>query len=207
MLLYAHLADNELIRRKVKMGQADCYEVLMRRHNRTLYRIGKMYGLDDQTTEALMHAAHLEAYDRILTFDPAGPYRNWISRIMAEGCRRYLQQTERPDTAEDTEGDEAEETVVTEPQVAYRSSTLQKSIEQLPFTLQAPLILCEIEGFSTKEAAALLQLETEVVAARLQRGKMKLRGRLLKWYYNADVFSCQADCNDRVVAAVMRQLA
>jgi RNA polymerase sigma-70 factor (ECF subfamily) len=78
----------------------------------------------------------------------------------------------------------------------------------LPEIYRAVLIMREVEGMSTSEAAAVLDVEPEVIKTRLHRARAALRGaiesRVGEQMQNAYTFGNER-C-DRVVAAVLARL-
>ncbi len=57
---------------------------------------------------------------------------------------------------------------------------LLEEVERLPERYRAPLVLCYLEGRSHEQAARILGCPMRTVATRLQRGKAKLRTRLVR---------------------------
>lgn len=70
-----------------------------------------------------------------------------------------------------------------EPEADYiteLASCLQPLIADLPETYRLPRVLSEIEGLTQKEVAARLGLSLSGAKSRVQRGREKLRQRLLE---------------------------
>jgi zinc protease len=59
-------------------------------------------------------------------------------------------------------------------------SLIDHELERLPEKYRAPLVLCELEGQSHEQAAALLRCPVGTVKSRLARGRERLRPRLLR---------------------------
>ena len=84
--------------------------------------------------------------------------------------------------------DEIVESVATDPrgspdQVAARGElreAVQRAIDELSPTLRTVLMLREIEGMSTAEAAEVLGISEENLKVRLHRAKAALRGKLVE---------------------------
>jgi RNA polymerase sigma-70 factor (ECF subfamily) len=83
---------------------------------------------------------------------------------------------------------------------------VEQAIDRLPEIYRAVLIMREVEGMTTIETAAVLDVEPEVVKTRLYRARASLRaavensvGEQMKSAYSFGDERC-----DRVVAAVLR---
>jgi len=60
-------------------------------------------------------------------------------------------------------------------------ATLGRALRELPFDLRAPVVLRDVEGLSTRQAAAILELGEAAFKSRLHRGRMALRELLAPW--------------------------
>ena len=85
---------------------------------------------------------------------------------------------------------------------------VEHAIDELPDIYRSVLIMREVEGMSTDEAATVLDVEPEVVKTRLHRARAALRAaldaRLGEQMTNMYTFGNER-C-DRVVAAVLARL-
>jgi RNA polymerase sigma-70 factor (ECF subfamily) len=85
---------------------------------------------------------------------------------------------------------------------------VEQAIDELPDIYRSVLIMREVEGMSTGEAAAVLDVEPEVIKTRLHRARAALKAaiedRVGDQMKNAYAFGNER-C-DRVVAAVLARL-
>jgi RNA polymerase sigma-70 factor, ECF subfamily len=86
---------------------------------------------------------------------------------------------------------------------------VEAAIDELPEIYRAVLMLREIEGLGTEEAADVLVTSEDVVKTRLHRARALLRDRLYERIGAAadDVFRFADPRCDRVVAGVLGGLA
>ena len=55
---------------------------------------------------------------------------------------------------------------------------LVKAVLELPAIYRAPVVLRDIQGLSTEEASAVLNVKPQTLKSRLHRGRLILRQRL-----------------------------
>lgn len=62
---------------------------------------------------------------------------------------------------------------------------IQKAIAELPEDFRIAVVLCDVEGYSYKETAKVLQIPVGTVRSRIARGRALLQKQL--WYYVQDL--------------------
>ena len=94
------LSDGEVIRR-VRAGETELFEILMRRYNQRLYRIARSVRPNDAGAEELAQEAWVRAYKHLDQFVGRAAFSTWLIRILLhEGwarARRITSPSERPD--------------------------------------------------------------------------------------------------------------
>jgi len=85
---------------------------------------------------------------------------------------------------------------------------LEAAVDSLPETYRLVFMLRDIEGLSTSETAAGLELGDEAVKTRLHRARAMVRSAITERIgaSTAEAFAFQAPRCDRVVAAVMAEI-
>src|SRR5437764_5155381 len=74
------LTDEEVVMR-VLAGDVASFEILMRRHNQRLYRIGRAILRNDAEAEDVMQDAYVRAYEHLNQFAGRAKFSTWLSRI------------------------------------------------------------------------------------------------------------------------------
>lgn len=77
--------EPDLIRR-IAAGDAGAFELVMRRHNRRLYRLARAVLRDDAEAEDALQAAYLSAYRSIARFRGDATLGTWLSRLVLNEC-------------------------------------------------------------------------------------------------------------------------
>src|SRR5438270_13232637 len=75
------LTDEELVR-WVVAGETTCFEVLMRRHNRRVYRAARAILRDDAEAEDVAQDAYVRAYQHLAQFEGRASFSTWLTRIV-----------------------------------------------------------------------------------------------------------------------------
>lgn len=75
------LTDEEIIS-KIRAGESRLYEVLMRRYNAMLYRVGMSVVNNDTEVEDIMQVTYIKAYEGLSNFESRSSFSTWITRIL-----------------------------------------------------------------------------------------------------------------------------
>ena len=206
------LNDEQLVERIVA-GDAALFEILMRRYNQRVYRAVRAVLRGDDEVEDVMQQAYLNAYQHLGQFAGRAQFSTWLTRIAVNEAlaRRRRRGNDResgePDAmirlVDESQPDPEQQTMTSE-----LRDVLEREVAALPDTFRLVLILRDVEGLSTAEAAATLEISEDNVKTRLHRARTLLRDNL---YRRAGVtldslFAFGNARCDRVVAAVMTEL-
>lgn len=178
------LTDDEVIQR-VRAGDRDLFEVLMRRYNQRVYRIARSILRDDAEAEELAQEAWVRAYEHLDRFEGRSAFSTWLVRILLhEGwarARRGRRFEELPESAREGEmkiavNESGPEGEAFEKEIRI---LLEAAIESLPDAQRTVFMMREVEQLSTTETAECLDVSEEVVKTRLHRARASLRRELL----------------------------
>ncbi len=210
------LTDETIVDR-VRHGEVALYEILIRRHNQRLYRTIRAILRDDNDVEDVMQQAYVDAYRHLDQFRGAARFSTWLTRIAVNrairsgrGARRGLELVPAASDAELTIQQTPARTI--DPEHAMYGHelrvVLESSIEQLPEPFRVVFVMREVEGLSTAETAACLEINDDTVKTRLHRAKRLLRERLDQQLGPAagTVYQFHLSRCDRVVAGVMEEI-
>src|SRR5215831_489989 len=80
-------AEDELtLARRVAHGDRGAFELLMRRHNRRLYRLARAALRDDAEAKDALQDAYLSAYRSMGQFRGEAALSTWLSRLVLNEC-------------------------------------------------------------------------------------------------------------------------
>lgn len=199
------LSDIELIQ-KILSGEKVLYEIIVRRYNPYLYKVGRSYNYNHPDTEGLMQETFIDAYKNLDKFEGRSSFKTWITRIMLNNCYQKLRKsrTRNEITREIRENskpmfmDNRKSTAN-----VVRSHELQHIIEEallnIPLKYRMVFSLREINGMNVEETARLLEISEANVKTRLSRAKKMLRDNLERVYSKIELFEFNLiHCNPMV---------
>jgi len=143
------------------------YELYGERIFRYTYRLlGNRSDAEDATAETFLRVMRRSSELRA-----DGAFRTWLFRIARNLCIDKLRQHKLMELPPDAQDSGAEE----------RSTlrvTVRQALNALPREYQDPLVLCDLEELSAKEAADILEISVPALKSRLYRGRRALRDKL-----------------------------
>jgi RNA polymerase sigma-70 factor (ECF subfamily) len=158
-------------------GDMAAFEELVMRYADRLFASLRRFGLDDAEAHEVAQETFLRAWRGLPRFERRSRFFTWLYRIGFNEAQRRLAR--RPAAGISFSADERAE-------VVELLAALQRAMGELPADLRAPVVLRDIEGLSTSEAASILDLGEPAFKSRLHRGRMALRGRLTPWIATTD---------------------
>jgi RNA polymerase sigma-70 factor (ECF subfamily) len=176
------LSDEEIVQR-VLSGEAGVFELLIRRHDQRVYRLARAIVRNEADAEDIAQETYLRAFQHLSQFEGRAKFSTWLLRIaLYEALARYRDSAR----FEDLDRIAASEAGRTDPrsnpeQMVARGEirdVLKHAIDELPPTLRTVLMLREIDGMSTAEAAEALEISEDNLNVRLHRAKAALREKL-----------------------------
>jgi RNA polymerase sigma-70 factor, ECF subfamily len=207
---------------RVAAGDVAAFELLMRRHNRRLYRLARAMLRDGAEAEDALQDAYLAAFRSLGSFRGEASLGTWMSRLVANQCLARLRRQARRDNivpivslaAPGEEGDpvsptrEGPETPDGALGRAQLRAVLERKVDDLPEAFRTVFVLRGVEELSVEETAQCLGIPEATVRSRYFRARGLLREALAREVDLAerDVFSFGGEHCDRVVAAVLARL-
>lgn len=214
-------SDADLARRIVE-GDQHAFELLMRRHNRPLYRTARSILKDDAEAEDALQDAYLQAYRAMDRYRGESSLSTWLTRIVVnEAIARSRKTTRRAeiirldgDTGPEITdmGADMDDTTIEQPeQAAIRAqarSLLERKIDALPDTFRTVFVLRAVEEMSVEETATCLGIPDATVRTRFFRARSMLRESLSREFDMAidGVFGFDGARCDRIVAGVLARV-
>ena len=131
---------------------------------------------ESEAVDDILQNVFLKAHTSLHTIKSHGSIAAWLFRIAANAIAdHYRSQKLWVELPEELAAPEPERNYVAE-----LAACLQPLIADLPETYRSALVLSDLEGLPQKEVANRLGLSLSGTKSRIQRGREKLRQRLLE---------------------------
>ena len=209
------LSDEQVVSR-ILSGQTALFEVLMRRHNERIYRAARAVVRNESEAEDVMQQAYVNAYSHLRQFDGRSKFSTWLTRIAIHEAlarvRRRGRYTNMDPDSPFTAQLAAPMTSTPDPERQTFARELgvliESAIDRLPDGAREVFVLRQVEGMSTEEVAATLDVSEAVIKTRLSRARATLRRDLYKHagIAEANAFRFLRPRCDRMVAAVLERI-
>ena len=183
--------DDARLVRAAAAGDAAAMDQLLIRARAIAYRFSLMVCGRALDTEDVMQDALLSTYRHAADIRDPASFRAWLYRTVRNAClltRRKrvdepahllpLDAPGSPDGGAPIDAPSAGRTPEEEADAAERQAMLRQALQQLPERQREIIVLRELEGLSTREVAAVLQISEDNVKTRLHRGRRALRAAL-----------------------------
>lgn len=145
--------------------------------------------------EDLVQETFLRAYRGFAGFRDGTNVKAWLYRILMNTyINQYRAKKRRPEESELAADDfslyqrlggleavDATRGVEAEVLDALPDDAVKAAVEELPEQFRIPVLLADVEGFSYKEIAEIMETPVGTVMSRLHRGRRQLQSRL--WHY------------------------
>lgn len=208
---YGAITDHEAIN-AILSGRREMFEVIVRRYNTRLYRVGMAYLRSHALAEDAMQNTYLKAFLKMQSFEGTAAFSTWLTRIMITECLMILRNRKRSGGEPFDNSVSAFERNVQEPSAIDSvdakevKALLEQCIQDLPRLYRAVYILREIQQLSTTETAACLGLSVNNVKVSLHRAREALRIHLLETSAGEELFSYSALFCNPMTARIMKTI-
>ncbi|MFL5743217.1 MAG: sigma-70 family RNA polymerase sigma factor [Niastella sp.] len=201
---------------QVLAGNTALFEIIIRRYNPYLYKVGRSYGFNHQDTEDLMQETFINSYVNLKQFAERSSFKTWLITIMLHQCYRkahkfnYLKE-QTADLLPDNSSFMflPKNHSNTDDAVLSRefNKVVEACLQQLPQEYRTTFALRELAGLSVAETAGAMNTSGTNVKVRLTRAKAMLRKAIEKTYSTEDIYEFNLVCCDRIVNGVMKRIS
>ena len=201
---------------QILSGNKALFEILIRRYNPFLYKVGRGYGFNHQDTEDLMQETFVSTYLNLKKFAGRSSFKTWIIKIMLNQCyhktHKFSYQKEQATEilpgnspimfSNDNYPDNTKSVISRE-----FNNIVEASLAKLPEDYRLTFTLRELTGLSVAETAETMQTTPSNVKVRLNRAKAMLRKEIENTYTPEDIYEFNLIYCDRIVDAVLKRIA
>ncbi len=157
------------------------FEALTIPHINDLFRTALRVLRDRSTAEDIVQEVYLQAWKSFDRFEAGTNCRAWLFKIMFHVISHHRRKWYKFDLFSDSE--EALESARWQPPVPEHltDEEVLMALDEIPEQYRAVILLVDVEEFSYKEAAVVLQVPAGTVMSRLSRGRSLLRSKLASY--------------------------
>lgn len=210
---FEKLTEQEIIER-ISKGEKVLYEIIVRKYNPYLYKIGRSYDYDHEDTQDLMQDTFVDAYKSLPQFEGRSNFKTWIIRIMMNNCYRKREKSSfKNEVMKGNINEQAKpafNSANNDLNKMIHNNELGKVIERalgkIPEDYRMVFSLREMNGLNVAETADLLNISESNVKVRLNRAKAMLRNEIQKEYGAEELFEFNLVYCDAMVNRVMKKI-
>ncbi|MCD4782940.1 MAG: sigma-70 family RNA polymerase sigma factor [Candidatus Eremiobacteraeota bacterium] len=191
------LSDYELLKLS-REKDYEAFEELVKRYEGRVYRLGLKMLHSPEDAEDLLQKTFLSVLENMESFRGDSKFSTWLFRIATNHALMKLRKekgkkTDSLDAPLETGGGSVL------PQIADGKTNiprtyekkeflkyLEQAVSELPEKYRLVFILRDVEGFSNKEVAGMLDLSVPAVKSRVLRARLYLRDKLEKYGKGVD---------------------
>jgi RNA polymerase sigma-70 factor (ECF subfamily) len=176
--------ENELVA-AARGGEQHAMDELLARYEPRIYRFGlRMCGNEDDAREVLQETL-LSAFRNLGSFRGDARLSTWLFQIARSFClkQRRLREGEpaRHEELESREVRAVEEPSTPSDEAAHArmvGEVLQAAVASLPEEYREAVVLRDVEGLDTRDAAEVVGVEEAAFKSRLHRARLQLKQKL-----------------------------
>jgi len=169
--------DGALVAR-ARAGDRLAFEELVRLYADRLHAVVRRLVDDQHEAEEVTQEAFLRAWRGIAKFKADSQFFTWLYRIGVNEAHRRTSHRRAPVASLEEQLVEPADTRPEPPRRLEQDDlrhALERAVQGLKPDQRAPLVLRDIEGLSTAEAAAILDLGEAAFKSRLHRARLAVR--------------------------------
>jgi RNA polymerase sigma-70 factor (ECF subfamily) len=182
----ADSSERELIRR-ARAGDQDAFAELVMSHAERVYGALRRFGLDPDEADEVAQEVFVRAWRGLARFEERSQFSTWLYRIAFNEAQRRLSR--RPASRAQPDSDRGRDPILSVPEAPELGpdaqtldrefdQSLEEALDELPADWRAAVVLRDIEGLSTRDAAEIVGVREAAFKSRLHRGRMQLRALL-----------------------------
>ncbi len=192
--------DRNLIK-AINAGRSDLFHLLVKRYQHKLYNFGLRMCGNKHDAEDMVQDTFLNVFRFLNDFRHESKFKNWLYKIAASACLQKKRVSKYAPEPEKELSWEALTSVIDVKKLsetprwasqplenvlnAELSDHIKAAILALPEKYRVVIVLRDIEGFSTAEAAKILGLTRANVKVRLHRARLFLKENLEGYFSHA----------------------
>lgn len=174
-------ATDAMLVTRVRKGDIDAFERIMRRHNQRLFRIARSILRDDQEAMDVVQETWIKTWFQLHQFKGPDGFASWLSRIAANEAMTRMRKSKLLDYSLDDPEKQQLDMEAPDPRLVDALANLQlrqfleEAIDTLPLSQRSVYVMRAVQQLSVHETASCLDLSEAVVKTRFLRARRALQ--------------------------------
>ena len=163
----------DVLIKKARRKDPDAFVALMELNMQNMYKVAKAYLNNDEDVADAIQDTILSCFEKIGDLKQNKYFKTWMIRILINKCKDILRKKKGMLLT-----DEVPEIPVWDQE--YSNMEWNELIKDMDEKYRMVLLLYYLEGFNTREIAAILDMNEKTVQTRLARGRKLFSTEYLK---------------------------
>ena len=176
----ADQSDGELLTRYCRTHDESAFASIVERHGSMVLGVARRLVRDDHSAEDVFQATFLVLARQAQVVRRPEALGSWLHGVALRLGRKVAARAERDRQPDCRPVSTPQKNPIDELSWREMQQMLDEEVRRLPERYRLPLVLCYLEGRTRDEAAAQLGWSTQQVKGRLERGRERLRQRLVR---------------------------
>ena len=180
---------DEVLVRMAGDGDEEAVRVLVRRHNRRLFRVARAVLRDDAEAEDVVQETYVRAFTNLASFRGEAGLSTWLTRIaLNDALGRARRRRPSVEFSDEEIGQGrvlmfpsmtgVESNPESETARGHMRRILEEAVDELPDPFRVVFVMRDVEGLNVAETASHLSIKAETVKTRLFRARRLLRSAI-----------------------------
>lgn len=185
--------SDELLLQALQRGDPYACDEMVQQFSGKIYNAALRLTGHPNEAEEVLQETFINACRGVESFEGRSSLLTWLYRIATNNGLMRLRRKETPTVSLNDNSDDTPEVPTREltdwhwnPEslvlTAELRQTMNDAVKELPDSLRMTFILRDVEGFSTKETAEILDISPGSVKVRLHRARLFLRTQLANYF-------------------------
>jgi RNA polymerase sigma-70 factor (ECF subfamily) len=185
-------SDEAQLVERSQAGDRLAFDELVRRHADRLYAVVLRFVADADEAEEVTQETFLRAWRNIGKFELRSQFFTWLYRIGINEAKRRAERTPPPGRIASIDDTPIENAPDWSDAPEFRAEqghlrrVLEDAVRALPIKYRTALILRDVEGLSTEEAAEVMELGEAAFKSRLHRARLAVRRAVDQYYLQGE---------------------
>lgn len=167
--------EDFILIREFNQGKETAFSRLVLRHKDKVRNLVFLTLGDTEYIDDISQDVFINVYHKLGEFRFESKFTTWLYRITINKCRDYLRKKKVRSIFVPLPENDREPGIRSRTENMDIPGLVRKAIDKLPEKLKIPLVMRDIDGYSYKEIADMMELEVGTIKSRIFRAREALK--------------------------------